>query len=356
MVPFAGYELPVQYPDGVVTNHMHVRQAAGLFDVGHMGQLRFHGKDREKFVERVTVCDVGALKSNAMALSVITNEKGGIIDDCIVTQKTEYIGMVVNGACKVKDMQHFNEMISQSKMDVQIEYLGDDMALVALQGPSAAKVLSGLLDRVAGVDMNKWAFMSNKELTVAGIRASVSRCGYTGEDGFEISVAPQDAVALFDALIANPEVKPAGLGVRDSLRLEAGLCLYGHDLDDTVSPIEASLLWTISKRRRAAGGFLGFEHVRKQIDQGCARKRVGLFVTGAPAREGSEILDATGAKIGVVTSGTFSPILKKPVAMGYVATASADIGTPLRVVVRGKAHDAVVTKMPFVPTRYHKAL
>lgn len=351
MVPFAGYALPVQYADGVISNHHHVRNSAGLFDVSHMGQLRIYGSQRKEFLEKVTVVDLESLPLNHASLSLITNEQGGIKDDTVVTMRDDHVAMVVNGACKHKDLEHFNKIIAENFSDVQIDYRSD-RSLLALQGPKAASVLSRFLP--SDVDMNSWAFMTDRDIDVAGIPCTVNRCGYTGEDGFEISVPFDRTVELFDALNGQEEVLPAGLGVRDSLRLEAGLCLYGNDLDETTSPIEGLLAWTISKRRRGDGGFIGSDIILNQLKNGVSRKRCGLLIKGAPARQGTPILDIDGNNVGIVTSGTFSPTLKKPLSMGYVSTPLNKSGTELKVELRGKLVDAVVTKMPFTPANYHK--
>jgi aminomethyltransferase len=312
---------------------------------------RLHGKDRVKFLEKIVVSDVTALRDHQAQLSSFPNEKGGTIDDCMVTKRENYLGIVLNAGCKEKDMAHIRKHIAESKLDVQLEYL-EDRPLLALQGPKAAAVLSRLLP--SSVDLSKWPFMTDGDVVVAGFPCGVTRCGYTGEDGFEISVDHKHAAALWNRLLEEKEVLPAGLGVRDSLRLEAGLCLYGHELDETISPIEAGLTWTISKRRREQGGFLGADVILKQIREGVTRKRVGLLVTGAPAREGAEIVDPAGKRVGTVTSGTFSPSLKRPIAMGYVEAAHAKDGTKLQTIVRGKPGEAAVSKLPFVPTNYFK--
>jgi len=245
MVPFAGYSLPVQYTDGVVDNHLWVRSKAGIFDVSHMGQLRLTGQNVEQFIETITVIDMQALQTGQAGLSLITNEKGGIIDDCIVTKGDGYIGLVVNGACKEKDIAHMRDIIARRFPGLNLSYF-EDKGLVALQGPSAAPTLQKLLPNV---DVPKWPFMFERQgLTLSGIPCNVTRCGYTGEDGFEISVEPQQAPKLFSLLLEQPDVRPSGLAVRDSLRLEAGLCLYGHDLNEDTNPIEASLAWTICDR------------------------------------------------------------------------------------------------------------
>jgi glycine cleavage system T protein (aminomethyltransferase) len=352
MVPFAGYALPVKYEQSVIANHKHVRESAGLFDVSHMGQLRFHGPDREKFVERVTVVDFANLSPHQGSLSVITNEVGGVKDDTVIVRRENVVQMVVNGACKHSDMDHFQQQIKESKLDVSMEYL-DDLSLIALQGPQAAAVLGRLLP--AGTDLVHWAFMTDMDTQVAGFDCTVTRCGYTGEDGFELSVKNTDAPSLWQAILDHPEVEPAGLGVRDSLRLEAGLCLYGNDLDETTTPIEAGLGWTVSKRRRAEGGFIGYEAMKKHmVKGGFPRKRVGFTNTGAPAREGAIITDMEDNEIGVITSGTFSPSLKKAISMGYLKRGFWKAETPVKVVVRGKSHPAFVQKMPFVPAHYYR--
>lgn len=356
MVPFAGYELPVQYKDGILKNHLHVRASAGLFDVSHMGQLKIWGQDRIRALESVVVADVSALKPGQSTLSVITNEKGGIIDDCIVTMRDDHVGMVVNGACKHGDMAHIQDVFSRLfKGTVRLEYLPHtQVSLVALQGPKAAEVLSRMIEPKNSIDLQKWAFMSEKKLKLGKYDVTVSRSGYTGEDGFEISMRSEDAESIWQLILQHPEVLASGLGARDSLRLEAGLCLYGHDLNTDITPIEAGLAWTISARRRSEGGFIGYNFIKQQLDQGVSKKRVGLVVKGAPAREGCEIQNEKGEKIGVVTSGTHSPSLSKPISMGYVSTPFAKNGTKVKILVRGRTQDAEVSKMPFVPARYHR--
>lgn len=358
MVPFAGYALPVQYEGlGVMKEHLHTRAdgCAGLFDVSHMGQIRWHGKDAVKFIEKVVVGDIAALKEGEAKLSLIVNENGGIVDDTVITNAGDHIYMVVNGACKFKDMDHFKNHMAG--MDVQMEYL-EDQQLLALQGKGAMAVATRL---IPDIDFTKMNFMTGTVATVAGIpNCRVTRCGYTGEDGFEISVDYAKAVALAEALLDQPEVQVSGLGARDSLRLEAGLCLYGNDLDEGVNPVEAALTWTIGgpkSRRRIEQGFLGAD---KFLEPGgklkpVSRKRVGLTGMKAPARGSTEIFAADGStKIGEVTSGGFGPTLKKPMAMGFVATNQAKEGTEVMLSVRGKMLPAQVTKMPFVESHYYK--
>lgn len=347
MVPFAGYDMPVQYRLGVRDEHLHTRAKAGLFDVSHMGQVIITGADAAKALEQLVVGDIQALGEGAMRYTLLTNERGGILDDLIVTSRGDHLFVVVNAACKDDDFALINATIGQ-QVDVS---WWPDRALLALQGPEAAAVMKphapGALDLT---------FMNAAEMTVAGIEGClVSRSGYTGEDGFEISVPAAEAERLARALLADERVEAIGLGARDSLRLEAGLCLYGHDLSQDTTPVEASLTWAIGKRRRAEGGFPGADIILAQLERGVSRKRVGLRPEGRViAREGTGIADADGSEIGAVTSGGFGPSVEGPVAMGYVATDFAKAGTEVVLVVRGKARPAVVTRMPFVAQRYHK--
>lgn len=362
MVPFAGYSLPVLYetPDGgVVNEHMHTRAAgsASVFDVSHMGQIQWFGKDRVKFLESVLVGDVQSLKDGEGRLSLITTEQGTIIDDTVLGNAGDHIFMVVNGACKHGDMAHFNEQMDAFKGDVSMEYR-DDLSLLAIQGPGAMAAVQKLLP--SSIDLQRVGFMVGFNTDLGGIEGCrVTRCGYTGEDGFELSVPNNKAIELAEMLFNDSTVKPAGLGARDSLRLEAGLCLYGHDIDTTTTPVEAGLTWTIGgpkSRRRIEQGFLGASHFLKPDGKLIkpARKRVGFMGMKAPAREGAEIFDDKDNKIGVVTSGTFSPCLKKPIAMGYVSSDFAKDGTEVSIKVRNKMQPAVVTKMPFVPSNYYR--
>lgn len=380
MVPFAGYEMAVQFNGaGVLKEHLHCRaeNSSSLFDVGHMGQLYWRGKDRARFLETVVVADVAALAPGASVLTLVTLPSGGILDDSIISNHGDSHYMVVNGATKHGDIKHFDEQLAAFKKanpgaDVSYEHLSH-LNLVAIQGPGAAAALSTLLDGGASVKdaVAKMSFMSGKKgISVAGIKdCIVTRCGYTGEDGYEVSVTPQHAEKLARALLAAPGVMPAGLGARDSLRLEAGLCLYGHDMDDKITPNEATLAWVIPKSRRdlslPKANFLGAKKILTELkDKSMQKRRVGLRITGAPAREGAKIFkrapagsdsaSAPGGPIGVITSGTFSPCLKAPVAMGYVPASHFADGTQLSVESRGKLVDAVVSKMPFVPSRYFR--
>ncbi|XP_072928619.1 aminomethyltransferase, mitochondrial [Hemitrygon akajei] len=352
MVEFAGWSMPVQYKDSHISSHLHTRQHCSLFDVSHMLQSKVTGKDQVKFMESLIVGDIAELKDNQGTLSLFTNDRGGIMDDVIVTRTSGgYLYIVSNAGCADKDSAHMKEQLAQFKAagnDADLEFL--EAGLIALQGPSAARVLQeGVSD-----DLSKLSFMSSAVTTVLGVKGCrVTRCGYTGEDGFEISVPIERTVELVESLLKNSEVKLAGLAARDSLRLEAGLCLYGNDIDETTTPVEASLLWTIGKRRRAAANFPGAEIVLKQIKEKTRQKRVGLTSTGPPVRQHTPILNVDGKVIGEVTSGCPSPCLKQNIAMGYVDTEYSKSGTSIKVEVRKKVVDAVVTKMPFVPTKYY---
>lgn len=308
------------------------------------------------FLEGLVVGDVQALADGTGSLSVFTNERGGIIDDTVVTKvsPTE-VYLVVNAGCREKDLAHLNKHLAAYKAQGgEVEMVvHDDRALLALQGPEAAAVLQ----RHVGFDLSSFYFSNFKKADIAGSPCYITRTGYTGEDGFELSIPNDDALALARALVGEPEgrVRLCGLGARDSLRLEAGLCLYGNDLTEDITPVEAGLAWTIGKRRRAAFDFLGGEVIRQQLADGVSVRRVGFVSTGAPPRQHSAVLTPEGEKVGEISSGGFSPCLKKNVAMGYVDKAAAKAGTQLRVDVRGRVSDATVTKMPFVPVHYHKA-
>ncbi|XP_076131901.1 aminomethyltransferase, mitochondrial [Alosa pseudoharengus] len=352
MVGFAGWSMPVQYRDSHIVSHMHTREHCSLFDVSHMLQTKVHGKDRVKFMESLIVADVAELKDNQGSLSLFTNEKGGIMDDLIVTKTDQgYLYVVSNAGCADKDSAHMKARLQEFKAaghDVDLEFLEE--SLIALQGPSMARVLQpGVTD-----DLSKLTFMTSVLTPVFGIQGCrVTRCGYTGEDGVEISVPSGSVVALAEKLLTNAEVKLAGLGARDSLRLEAGLCLYGNDIDENTTPVEASLVWTIGKRRRQQRGFPGADIVVPQIKAKTQRKRVGLISTGPPVRQHTPILAPDGRVIGEITSGCPSPCLKKNVAMGYVEAGFSKVGTAVQVEVRKKAVPAVVSKMPFVPSKYY---
>ena len=352
MVPFAGYDMPVQYPAGVMKEHLHTRSQAGLFDVSHMGQIRLTGADAAKALESLVPVDIIDLPVGMQRYAMFTNETGGILDDLMVANLgNDQLMLVVNAACKDQDLAHLRKYLADY---CQIEPLFEERALLALQGPEAVTVLARLAPQVASM-----TFMQFASVQLLGIDCFVSRSGYTGEDGYEISVPAEHAEALARRLLAEPEVAPIGLGARDSLRLEAGLCLYGHDMDTHTSPIQASLLWAISKVRRAdgarAGGFPGAEQIFAQQTDGVTSKRVGLLpLERTPVREGAEIVDADDTRIGTVCSGGFGPTLGAPLAMGYLDTGFTALDTEVWAIVRGKKVAMRVTKMPFVAQRYFR--
>ncbi|PMM09093.1 glycine cleavage system protein T [Vibrio breoganii] len=351
MVPFAGYDMPVQYPLGVKKEHLHTRDAAGLFDVSHMGQLRLKGDNAAAALEALVPVDIIDLASGNQRYAFFTNEQGGIMDDLMVANLGDHLFVVVNAACKEQDIAHLQANLPA---DVELEII-DDRALLALQGPKAVDVLAELNPAVK--DM---VFMDVAHVELLGVECIVSRSGYTGEDGFEISVPAEQAEALARKLTDSELVEWIGLGARDSLRLECGLCLYGHDLDTTTTPVEASLLWAISKIRRAdgerAGGFPGADIILDQIaTKDVTRKRVGLVgQTKAPVREGCKLFDGNDVEVGVVTSGTAGPNAGKPVSMAYVRADLMAAGTEIFAEVRGKKLPMTVEKMPFVPQRYYR--
>jgi aminomethyltransferase len=349
MVPFAGYSMPVQYKDGVLKEHLWTREHAGLFDVSHMGQARIRGENPAKSFEKVVSADYQGLKAGKQRYGVLLNAQGGIVDD-LMTARPDDDGLfvVVNGACKDNDYAIIARELAGETTVTRLE----DRALLALQGPEAAAVLAAHIPEAA-----QMVFMDAKALTAFGVDAIVSRSGYTGEDGYEISIPADAAERVWNTLLADERVKPIGLGARDSLRLEAGLPLYGHDLDETVSPIEAGLNFAVGKSRREAGDYLGAARIAKELAGELSRVRVNLKVLeGAPAREGAEIADEAGAVIGKVTSGGFAPSLGYPIAIGFAPPAYAAIGTKLKVIVRGKAAAAEVVASPFVPSRYVRKL
>ncbi|RID99480.1 glycine cleavage system aminomethyltransferase GcvT [Simplicispira hankyongi] len=353
MVPFAGYSMPVQYPAGLMAEHRHTRTAAGLFDVSHMGQLRLTGTDAAAAFETLIPVDVIGLAVGKQRYGLLLNDEGGILDDLMFFKESaDSLFVIVNGACKVADIAHITARIGQR---CTVQPLPDH-ALLALQGPQAATVMARL---APGID--QLVFMTGGNFAVAGTDCFVTRSGYTGEDGFEISVPANEAEALARALLAQPEVAPIGLGARNSLRLEAGLCLYGNDLDTSTTPSEAGLNWAIQKVRRTggarAGGFPGAEKVLAQIDDPTLliRKRVGLIATErVPVREPAVLENMDGQQVGQVTSGLLSPTLNQPIAMAYVSSDYAAPGTQLFAMVRGKPVPMQVGAMPFVPARYFR--
>jgi len=352
MVPFAGYSMPVQYPAGLVAEHHHTRTAAGLFDVSHMGQLCLYGPDAAAAFESLMPVDVMGLGLHKQRYGLLLNDEGGIIDDLMFVNRGEDIFVIVNGACKHGDLAHIQARIGgRCTIDVQF-----DRALLALQGPQAVTALARLLPGV-----EQLVFMTGMAITWQGADLYVTRSGYTGEDGFEISMPAAVAEAFARALLAQPEVKLIGLGARNSLRLEAGLCLYGNDIDTTTTPVEANLNWAMQKVRRTggarAGGFPGADKVLAQLDgtQPAQRLRVGLVaLERVPVREHVELHNDSGAKVGEVTSGLLAPSADKPVVLAYVQAEYAAVGTRLNAMVRGKAVPMAVSPLPFVPNRYHR--
>jgi aminomethyltransferase len=357
MVPFAGYAMPVQFAPGVLKEHLYTRASAGLFDVSHMGQIALRAKsgkveDAARALERLVPQDILAIAPNRQRYAQFTNETGGILDDLMVANFGDHLFLVVNAACKAEDEAHLRKHLADTCI---IEPL-TDRALIALQGPKAATVLAKHAPDVASM-----AFMDAGPRKVMGLDCFISRSGYTGEDGYEISIPAKDAEALAKALLADPAVLPIGLGARDSLRLEAGLCLYGHDIDTTTTPVEAGLNWSIQKSRRSggarAGGFPGADTILKQFETGTSRRRVGIKPEGrAPVRENAPLFaDATsGEQIGVVTSGGFGPSVNGPVAMGYVPAALAADGTQLFAEVRGQRLPVRIAPLPFSPHSYKR--
>ena len=347
MVPFAGYSMPVQYSAGIVQEHLHTRAAATLFDVSHMGQVRVDGGDFVAAFETLVPGDLEALTLGRMRYTFFTNDAAGILDDLMVTRFEDHLFVVVNAACKDADLRHMEAGLGGRATVSPLE----DCALLALQGPKAVDVMA----RLVGDDIRAMPFLSMAQMNIDGIPVLVSRSGYTGEDGFEMSIAANEAERLARQLLDQDEVEPAGLGARDSLRLEAGLCLYGNDLDERTTPVEAGLAWSISKRRREGGGFPGAEVVQRQLREGVKRKRVGIRPEGRViAREHVEIVNAAGARVGEITSGGFGPTVGGPVAMGYVESDQAQVGLDLGIVVRGRQHPAKVAKMPFVELGYYR--
>lgn len=350
MVPFASYSMPVQYPAGILAEHRQCRSEAALFDVSHMGQIRLHGSDAAAALETLLPQDIVDLPVGKQRYAFFTNAAGGLLDDLMVTRRADHLLLVVNAGCKAADLQHLVTNIGHRCQIVNLP----DHALLALQGPRAVTALARLDPGVATL-----GFMTGGDFSLAGADCFVTRSGYTGEDGFEISVPAHQAVALARALLAQPEVKPAGLGARDTLRLEAGLCLYGHDIDTRTTPVEAGLTWAIQKLRRPggarAGHYPGAPVIEGQLATGPAVKRVGLVgLERVPVREGTAIVDAQGHPLGHVTSGTLGPTVNEPVAMAYLAVNHAAPQHEVYAEVRGKRLPMRVSAMPFTPHRYHR--
>ncbi len=346
MVPFAGYEMPVQYAAGILAEHRHTRARASLFDVSHMGQARLHGADAAAALESLVPADIIGLAQGRQRYAFFTNEAGGILDDLVVANMGDHLFLVVNAGRKEQD---FALLQGRCRAEVLA-----DRALLALQGPDSGKVMTRLAPDAATL-----VFMSITKTTIEGVECIVSRSGYTGDDGFEISAPAGGAEKLARLLLGHDEVRPAGLGARDSLRLEAGLCLYGHDIDESTTPVEAGLGWAIQRARRHGGtregGFPGAEVILDQLEHGAPRQRVGILPEGrAPLREGASLQDSVGNTVGKLTSGGFGATLDAPVAMGYVRSNCAAEGTLLRAVVRGKQRACRVSALPFVPHRYYR--
>jgi aminomethyltransferase len=345
MVPFAGYQMPIQY-EGIIAEHRWTRESAGLFDVSHMGQLIVAGREAEQGLEALLPADLKILREGRLRYSLLLAPDGGIIDDLMATRRADHFYLVVNGATKQGDIDHLRTNLPSS---VVLDHM-KEQALLALQGP---KAVDALARHAAGVE--QLTFMTGGAFQVGGVNAWISRSGYTGEDGFEISVPANRVEAVAGLLAAEPEVKPIGLGARDSLRLEAGLPLHGHDIDTSTTPVEADLTFALSKRRREEGNFPGSQRIRTELADGVLRKRVGLFVDGRqPVREGALVVDEEGSEVGKVTSGGFSPTLERPIAMAYVPPAAATPGSTVTIEQRGKIFRAEVAAMPFVPHRYHR--
>ncbi len=351
MVPFAGYDMPVQYPAGIIAEHQHTRAKAGLFDVSHMGQIRLRADDGDveaaaRALETLVPGDMVGLQPLRQRYSLLTSDEGGILDDLMVSNAGDHLFLIVNAANKDADLAHLQARLA-GRCSVE---MASDRALLALQGPLAAQVLGRFAKHATTM-----RFMSVDDLMIDDIACFVSRSGYTGEDGFEISVAADQAEALARRRLAEEGVQPAGLGARDSMRLEAGLPLHGQDIDAATTPVEAALEWAVAKRRRAEGGFPGAEKILRQLADGAARRRVGILPEGRqPARAHTEIQDMNGRRVGELTSGGFGPTVGGPVAMGYVETSLSSPGTALRLIVRDKPVPAKVVGLPFVPHRYHR--
>ena len=345
-VPFAGYEMPIQYKDGIVKEHISTRLYAGFFDVSHMGQLFISGnKFSEDSLEKIIPLDFKEIKMNQSKYSFLINDEGGVIDDLIITRVEEGFNIILNAACKDNDIKEISKCLnSDSKYELR-----KDLSLIALQGPKSESILESIVN---GVKQLK--FMNGGYFDFEGNKIYITRSGYTGEDGFEISI-PNTNVESFTKPLKDKGAKPIGLGARDTLRLEAGLCLYGHELNQKINPIQANLKWAISKRRREEGGFKGWENIKKDLQNGVSKIRIGVKPSGRIiAREGTKIFSSSNEEIGVITSGTFGPSVNSPVAMGYIKSKFSEINNKIFLEVRGKKHEAVVSKLPFYKKSYVK--
>jgi len=345
-VPFAGYEMPIQYSEGIVKEHISTRTYAGFFDVSHMGQFFLEGdKTLDDALEKIIPADLSSLKLNQSKYSFLLNDNGGIIDDLIITRTDKGFCIILNAACKENDIKQISKYLSSEHKN----YLNSDLSLIALQGPKAKTIIEKIIPNVS-----KLKFMNGNNFKFNGITTYITRSGYTGEDGFEISI-PNAKVENLTKLLVNNKAKPIGLGARDTLRLEAGLCLYGHDLNEEINPIEANLKWAIAKKRREEGGFNGWKKIKNILDNGCPRIRVGVLPEGRViAREGTKIFSMEEKEIGKITSGTFGPSVNASVAMGYINSDFSGIGNKIKIEVRGKKHNAKISKLPFYKKSYVK--
>ena len=348
LVPFGGYYLPINYTPGIIAEHNHTRSSASIFDVSHMGQIEISGPFVMEAMEKILPISFSKISPGKVKYTQFLNKEGKIIDDLMIhrTSNENTVWLVVNAACKEKDINHLRENLNK-KFDINIR---DDLSLIALQGPKSESALLKLAPGILGME-----FMSSAWVNFQNYKILISRCGYTGEDGFEISVPNDAALMLSEKLLDFPYVKLAGLGARDLLRLEAGLCLYGQDLDTTTTPVEAGLIWSISKRRRAVGGFPGANIIKSQLLNGTSRMLIGIRPSGrAPARLGTNIKSVDGMSIGIITSGAFGPTIGGPVSIGYVITSHAKVGMEINLDIRGKNAPAKVVALPFFPHRYFK--
>ena len=345
-VPFAGYEMPIQYSEGIVKEHISTRTYAGFFDVSHMGQFFLEGDETlDKALEKIIPADLGSLKLNQSKYSFLLNDNGGIIDDLIITRTNKGFCIILNAACKENDIKQISKYLSPEHKN----YLNSDLSLIALQGPKAVTILEKIIPNVSSLK-----FMNGNNFKFNGITTYITRSGYTGEDGFEISI-PNNNVENLTKLLVSNKVKPIGLGARDTLRLEAGLCLYGHDLNEEINPIEANLKWAIAKKRREEGGFNGWEIIKKILNNGCPRIRVGVLPENRViAREGAKIFSMEEKEIGKITSGTFGPSVNAPVAMGYIDSDFSKTGNKIKIEVRGKKYNAKISELPFYKKSYVK--
>ncbi len=345
-VPFAGYEMPIQYKDGIIKEHISTRASSGFFDVSHMGQLFIlNDNDLEKNLEKIIPLDLKEIKINQSKYSFLINEKGGVIDDLIITRVKDGFNIILNAACKENDIKEISKCLNSTSKFA----LRQDLSLIALQGPKSEEILESIIKGV-----KKLKFMNGGNFTLQNQKIYITRSGYTGEDGFEISV-PNKIVEFFTKLLSDKGAKPIGLGARDTLRLEAGLCLYGNELNQDINPVQANLKWAISKRRREEGGFNGWEKIKKELENGVSKIRVGIKPSGRIiAREGTKIFSQSGDEIGFVTSGTFGPSVNSPVAMGYIKSKFSEISSKIFLEIRGKKHEAMITKLPFYKKSYVK--